>query len=88
VIAGSTGRLKSASPALPGSTHDPTAAREHGIIDALADKGVMTFADKGSSSANSTSAEHSTNTPVITTAADSTDPSICSRHDPTVDPLT
>jgi hypothetical protein len=30
------GRLLWASPALPGSTHDLTAARQHGIIDALA----------------------------------------------------
>ncbi|WP_255363787.1 transposase family protein [Actinoplanes sp. TFC3] len=32
---------------LPGSTHDLTAARTHGIIDALTTAGVMTFADKG-----------------------------------------
>jgi len=31
------GRLLWASPALPGSTHDLTAARQHGIIEALAD---------------------------------------------------
>jgi hypothetical protein len=36
-----------ASPALPGSTHDLTAARDHGIIEALANVDVMTFADKG-----------------------------------------
>ncbi len=47
MIADCAGRLKWVSPALPGSTHDLTAAREHGIIDALADKGVTTFADKG-----------------------------------------
>ncbi len=34
------GRLLWASPALPGSTHDLTAARQHGIIDALAEAGV------------------------------------------------
>jgi hypothetical protein len=32
------GELIWASPALPGSTHDLTAAREHGIIDALTDR--------------------------------------------------
>ncbi|MFD4153494.1 transposase family protein [Streptomyces hydrogenans] len=33
------GRLLWASPALPGSTHDLTAARHHGIIEALAARG-------------------------------------------------
>jgi hypothetical protein len=46
--------LKWVSPALPGSTHDLTAAREHGIIDALTDKGVMTFADKAYQGAGGT----------------------------------
>lgn len=41
VIADAAGRLVWASPALPGSVHDLTAARTHGIIDAL------TSADKG-----------------------------------------
>ncbi len=36
-----------ASAALPGSTHDLTAAHTHGIIDALTSAEVMTFADKG-----------------------------------------
>ncbi|MFF4550784.1 transposase family protein [Streptomyces sp. NPDC001406] len=40
------GRLPWASPALPGSTHDPTAARTHGIIDALAHAGLKCWADK------------------------------------------
>ncbi|WP_228992000.1 transposase family protein [Streptomyces sp. DH8] len=40
------GRLLWASPALPGSTHDLTAARTHGIIDALAEAGVKCWADK------------------------------------------
>lgn len=40
------GRLLWASPALPGSTHDLTAARGHGIIDALADADVKCWADK------------------------------------------
>lgn len=47
VIADPAGRLVWASPALPGSTHDLTAARTHGIIDALTSADVMTFADKG-----------------------------------------
>lgn len=47
VIADAAGRLAWISPALPGSTHDLTAARHHGIIDALTDAQVMTFADKG-----------------------------------------
>ncbi|WP_405668199.1 transposase [Streptomyces sp. NBC_01166] len=40
------GRLLWASPALPGSTHDLTAARYHGIIDALAEADVKCWADK------------------------------------------
>ncbi|MGW6358737.1 transposase family protein [Streptomyces sp. NPDC055092] len=40
------GRLRWASPALPGATHDLTAAREHGIIDALAEAGLKAYADK------------------------------------------
>jgi hypothetical protein len=47
VIADAIGRLVWASAALPGSTHDLTAARTHGIIDALTSADVMTFADKG-----------------------------------------
>ena len=46
VIADPAGRLIWASAALPGSTHDLTAARTHGIIDALTSANVMTFADK------------------------------------------
>jgi hypothetical protein len=46
VIADPAGRLKWISPALPGSTHDLTAARDHGIIDALTAAQMMTFADK------------------------------------------
>jgi hypothetical protein len=34
------GRLLWASSALPGSTHDLTAARQHGIIEALTDAGL------------------------------------------------
>ncbi|MEU9880888.1 transposase family protein [Streptomyces phaeochromogenes] len=40
------GRLLWASPALPGSTHDLTAARRHGILDALAAEGLKCWADK------------------------------------------
>ena len=36
-----------ASAALPGSTHDLTAARVHGIIDALTDRAIACYADKG-----------------------------------------
>ncbi|MFF5772168.1 transposase family protein [Streptomyces californicus] len=46
VLADPFGRLLWASPALPGSTHDLTAARQHGIIDALADAGLKCWADK------------------------------------------
>jgi hypothetical protein len=41
------GELIWASPALPGSTHDLTAAREHGIIDALTAQAFACYADKG-----------------------------------------
>ncbi|GAB3066495.1 hypothetical protein GCM10027186_18170 [Micromonospora schwarzwaldensis] len=47
VIADAAGRLVWASPALPGSVHDLTAARTHGIIEALTSTDVMTFTDKG-----------------------------------------
>lgn len=40
------GRLLWDSPALPGSTHDLTAVRQHGIIDALIDAGLSCWADK------------------------------------------
>jgi hypothetical protein len=40
------GRLLWASPALPGSTHDLTAARQHGIVEALATAGLKCWADK------------------------------------------
>ncbi|MFD6262689.1 transposase family protein [Micromonospora chalcea] len=46
-IADAAGRLVWASPVLPGAVHDLTAARTHGIIDALTRADVMTFADKG-----------------------------------------
>jgi hypothetical protein len=40
------GRLLWASPTLPGSTHDLTAARQHGIIEALTTAGLKCWADK------------------------------------------
>jgi DDE superfamily endonuclease/Helix-turn-helix of DDE superfamily endonuclease len=46
VLADAAGRLVWASPALPGATHDLTAARDHGLIGALSSANVMTFADK------------------------------------------
>jgi hypothetical protein len=47
VVADPAGRLVWASPALPGATHDLSASRTVGLIDALSSKDVMTFADKG-----------------------------------------
>src|SRR3712207_3110820 len=41
VLADPAGRLVWASPALPGSRHDIAAAREHGILDALAAAGEI-----------------------------------------------
>ena len=46
-LADPAGRLVWASAALPGATHDLTASRDLGLIDALTDAQVMTFADKG-----------------------------------------
>ncbi|GAA1371522.1 hypothetical protein GCM10009612_62770 [Streptomyces beijiangensis] len=40
------GRLLWASPAMPGSTHDLTTARRHGIIEALAEADLKCWADK------------------------------------------
>jgi hypothetical protein len=45
ILADTRGRLLWASPALPGSTHDLTAARRHGIPTALAKFGVACYAD-------------------------------------------
>ncbi|MFD5475270.1 transposase family protein [Streptomyces sp. NPDC127105] len=47
VIADPFGRLLWASPALPGAVHDVRAAREHGIVDILAQAGIKCWADKG-----------------------------------------
>ncbi|MET7737672.1 transposase family protein [Streptomyces sp. NPDC005402] len=46
VIADPKGRLMGASPALAGAVHDIRAAREHGIIEALAEASVSCWADK------------------------------------------
>ena len=54
VIADAAGRLIRASAALPGAVHDLTAARTHGIIDALTIANAMTFADKGYQGAGGT----------------------------------
>lgn len=48
------GRLLRASPALPGSTHDLTAARRHGIIEALTASGLPCWADKAYACVNAT----------------------------------
>jgi hypothetical protein len=54
VLADALGRLIWASPALPGSTHDLTTARSHGLITALAQTGVPALADKGYQGAGGT----------------------------------
>jgi len=46
VLADPAGRLLRASPTLPGSAHDLTAARSHGIIDALTAANIPCWADK------------------------------------------
>lgn len=48
------GRLLRASPALPGPTHDLTAARQHGIIEALATAGLKCWAAKAYQGAGGT----------------------------------
>lgn len=47
VITDPFGRLLWASPALPGAVHDVRAAREHGIVDALAKADITCWGDKG-----------------------------------------
>ncbi|MFJ5561213.1 IS5 family transposase [Streptomyces sp. NPDC093250] len=55
VVADPFGRLLLwASPALPGAVHDVRAAREHGVIDALAGAGIVCWADKGYQGAGGT----------------------------------
>jgi DDE superfamily endonuclease/Helix-turn-helix of DDE superfamily endonuclease len=46
-LTGPHGELMWASPALPGSTHDLTAARAHGIIAGLTARAIACYADKG-----------------------------------------
>lgn len=59
VLADAAGRLVWASPALPGAVHDLTAARIHGLIEALSSAHAMTFADKGYQGAGGCSARRS-----------------------------
>ncbi len=47
VLTNPFGRLLWASPALPGSTHDLTAARTHGIIDALTERRPQVLGRQG-----------------------------------------
>ncbi|WP_331718638.1 transposase family protein (plasmid) [Streptomyces sp. NBC_00289] len=47
VIAAEEGKLLWMSPALPGGTHDVTAAREHAIVDTCARLDLEILADKG-----------------------------------------
>ncbi|GLZ01769.1 hypothetical protein Acsp02_90200 [Actinoplanes sp. NBRC 103695] len=54
VIADPAGRLVWAPAALPGAVHPLTAARTHGIVDALTSASVMTFADKAYQGAGGT----------------------------------
>ncbi len=54
VLADPAGRLIWASPALPGSTHDLTAARYHDLITELTGHDVDTFADKAYQGAGGT----------------------------------
>ena len=54
VIADPAGRLVWASAAMPGSTHDLTAARTHDLVNALTSNDVMTFADKAYQGAGGT----------------------------------
>jgi hypothetical protein len=54
VLADPAGRLVWASPALPGATHDLTAARVHGLLDALTSSNIVPFADRGYQGAGGT----------------------------------
>ncbi len=54
VIADPIGRLVWISPPLPGARHDMGAAREHGIIDAIAEAEIPTVADTAYQGAGST----------------------------------
>lgn len=59
VLTDPLGRLLWASPALPGSTHDLTAARHHGIIDALGDAGLKCWQTRRTRASATRSASHS-----------------------------
>ncbi len=54
VLADPFGRLLWASPPLPGSTHDVTAARRTGVIDTLDSRNIETWADKAYQGAGGT----------------------------------
>ena len=54
VLSDPVGRLVWASPTVPGSTHDLTAARTHGLLGGLADAQVMVLADRGYQGARGT----------------------------------
>lgn len=54
VLADPAGRLVWASPAMPGSIHDLTAARDNGVIDVLTSHEVTTYADKAYQGAGGT----------------------------------
>ncbi|NJC69921.1 transposase family protein [Planosporangium thailandense] len=86
VIAYPAGRPRRISQALPGSTHDLTAARTHGIVDALAVAQVLTFADKGYQRAGGRSAPRSSVITGIRAHPDGRRPSTaCTpRSDPSV----
>lgn len=47
VLADPSGRLRWASPTLPGAVHDVRAAREHGVVDAVTEAGITCWSDKG-----------------------------------------
>ena|SRR5437588_2394265 len=54
VLADPAGRLIWVSPACAGGTHDLTAARVHGLVDAVTSADVITFADKAYQGARGT----------------------------------
>lgn len=54
LLADPAGWVVWASPALPGTVHDATAARTVGLIDALADVGIKTFSYRGYQGASGT----------------------------------
>jgi DNA-binding CsgD family transcriptional regulator len=58
VLADHSGRLLWASPALPGAVHDLRAAREHGILDSLAEAGIRRDAGHVASNCPRTPSDH------------------------------